>query len=108
MEKSKKALKSKIDGIEPVIVELLNSRKVQLYIAVLNLLLKVITEFLEQTKAGKIDEEVRRKLVTLKKGKAKLENQPEVKLYLAILEKHAQLSDSYNEIESQIEQSSRR
>ena len=100
MEKIKEAVGIQLESTESAIIEALASQNVQMYIVTINSLRDMRFKMLEEMHQGEVSKDTRRKLVTLKKGKEILENYPEVKAYLAFLSKHAQLSDSYRQLEN--------
>lgn len=98
MEKIKKDVEYQLGGTKDAICEALNFKKVQLYIAVMNLQLDYRRKFLNEIYEGKVSEETRRRFVKLKKALEKLESTPEIKTYLAMFPRHAELADTYSEL----------
>lgn len=103
MANLKADLENKISEVEPAIIKALSSSKIQEYADILTTLAIVHADLTSFNTSAPLIPVTRRKLEELKTEKEILENNPEVKMYLGLLQRHAQLVDAYRLIIDQEE-----
>lgn len=93
MSKLEEKLEEQIAGVELAIVESFNVKEVQLYINVLTRLSLIRNELDDVNNINKSSVELTEEVAKLTKAESTLKETPQVRLYLALLRRHAELID---------------